>query len=100
MKEKQTIVVYGATVKALSTVLYSEGVMSNDRIAAFLNVAGNGELGLSAGSGKNSQTWANSLFQKRLCMIMRKDTWMLLLQDAGKISSLDAGLPRRMKKPC
>lgn len=42
--------VYGTTVKALSTVLYSEGVMSNDRIAAFLNAAGNGELGLSAGS--------------------------------------------------
>ena len=40
----------GTTVKALSTVLYSEGVMSNDRIAAFLNAAGNGELGLSAGS--------------------------------------------------
>lgn len=42
--------VYGTTVKALSTVLYSEGVMSNDRIAAFLNAAGNGELGLSVGS--------------------------------------------------
>lgn len=38
------------TVKALSVSLYSEGVMSNDRIAAFLNAAGDGELGLSEGS--------------------------------------------------
>ena len=48
--EYRSDVVYGTNVKALSTVLYSEGVMSNDRIAAFLNAAGNGELGLSAGS--------------------------------------------------
>ena len=43
-------VTYGANVKALAVSLYSEGVMSNDRIAAFLNAAGNGELGLSEGS--------------------------------------------------
>lgn len=43
-------VTYGENVKALSISLYSEGVMSNDRIAAFLNAAGNGELGLSEGS--------------------------------------------------
>lgn len=48
--EYRSDVVYGANVKALATVLYSEGVMSNDRIAAFLNAAGNDELGLSAGS--------------------------------------------------
>ena len=48
--EYRSDVVYGTNVKALSTVLYSEVVMSNDRIAAFLNAAGNGELGLSAGS--------------------------------------------------
>ncbi len=48
--EYRSDVVYGTNVKALSTVLYSEGVMSNDRIAAFLNAAENGELGLSAGS--------------------------------------------------
>ena len=48
--EYRSDVIYGTTVKALSTVLYSEGVMLNDRIAAFLNAAGNGELGLSAGS--------------------------------------------------
>ncbi len=40
--EYRSDVVYGTNVKALSTVLYSEGVMSNDRIAAFLNAAGNG----------------------------------------------------------
>lgn len=48
--EYRSDVVYEANVKALATVLYSEGVMSNDRIAAFLNAAGNDELGLSAGS--------------------------------------------------
>lgn len=41
---------YGANVKALAVALYSEGVMSNDRIAAFLNAAGGGELELSEGS--------------------------------------------------
>ena len=48
--EYRSDVIYGANVKSLATVLYSEGVMSNDRIAAFLNAAGNNELGLSAGS--------------------------------------------------
>lgn len=48
--EYRSDVTYGPNVKALSVALYSEGVMSNDRIAAFLNAAGNGELGLSAGS--------------------------------------------------
>lgn len=43
-------VTYGENVKALAVSLYSEGVMSNDRIASFLNTAGNGELGLSEGS--------------------------------------------------
>lgn len=43
-------VTYGENVKALAVSLYSEGVMSNDRIAAFLNAAGNRELGLSEGS--------------------------------------------------
>ena len=41
--------VCGANVKALATVLYSGGAMSDDRIADFLNAAGNDELGLSAG---------------------------------------------------
>ncbi len=49
-EEYRSDVTYGANVKALAVSLYSEGVMSNDRIAAFLNAAGNDELGLSAGS--------------------------------------------------
>lgn len=48
--EYRSDVIYGADVKALAVSLYSEGVMSNDRIASFLNGAGNGELGLSEGS--------------------------------------------------
>lgn len=43
-------VTYGENVKALAVSLYSEGVMSNDRIASFLNSAGGGELCLSEGS--------------------------------------------------
>lgn len=35
--EYRTDVTYGSNVKALAVSLYSEGVMSNDRIAAFLN---------------------------------------------------------------
>lgn len=49
-KEYRSDVTYGPNVKALVVSLYSEGVMSHDRIAAFLNAAGDGELGLSAGS--------------------------------------------------
>ena len=48
--EYRSDVTYGANVKALAISLYSEGVMSNDRIAAFLNAAGNGELELSEGT--------------------------------------------------
>ena len=43
-------VVYGPGVKAMAVALYSEGVMANDRIAAFLNAAGGNVLGLSEGS--------------------------------------------------
>ena len=43
-------VTYGDTVKALAVHLYGSGVMSNDRIAAFLNEAGGVDLGLSEGS--------------------------------------------------
>lgn len=49
-EEYRSDVTYGTNVKALAVSLYSEGVMSNDRIASFLNAAGNGELGLSEGS--------------------------------------------------
>jgi len=48
--EYHSDVTYGANVKALVVALYSEGVMSNDRISAFLNAASNDELGLSDGS--------------------------------------------------
>lgn len=48
--EYRSDVTYGANVKALAAALYGEGVMSNDRIAAFLNAASSGELGLSEGS--------------------------------------------------
>lgn len=43
-------VTYGENVKALAVSLYSEGVMANDRIAAFLNAAGEDVLELSEGS--------------------------------------------------
>lgn len=43
-------VTYGENVKALATVLYGEGVMANDRIAAFLNSASGDVLELSEGS--------------------------------------------------
>lgn len=48
--EYRSDVTYGPNIKALAVGLYSEGVMSNDRIAAFLNAAGNGQMGLSDGS--------------------------------------------------
>lgn len=48
-EEYRSDVIYGANVEAVVSVLYSEGVMSNDRIVAFLNAAGSDELGLSAG---------------------------------------------------
>ena len=43
-------VTYGENVKALAVTLYGEGVMSNDRIAAFLNSASGDVLELSEGS--------------------------------------------------
>lgn len=48
--EYRSDVIYGSDVKALDVSLYSEGVMSNERIAAFLNAASGDQLGLSAGS--------------------------------------------------
>ena len=43
-------VTYGENVKALAAALYGEGVMANDRIAAFLNSASGDVLELSEGS--------------------------------------------------
>lgn len=73
--EYRSDVTYGANVKALAVALYSEGVMSNDRIAAFLNAAGGGELELSEGSiygfckrfAQASQTDIQRLENKLLC---------------------------------
>lgn len=48
--EYRSNVTYGPNVKALAVDLYSEGAMSNDRIAAFLNAASNGQMNLSDGS--------------------------------------------------
>lgn len=48
--EYRSDVTYGPDVRALAVSLYSEGGMSNDRIAAFLNAASGEELGLSEGS--------------------------------------------------
>lgn len=48
--EYQSDVTYGENVKALAVSLYSEGVMANDRIAAFLNAVSGDALTLSNGS--------------------------------------------------
>ena len=46
-------VTYGDTVKSLVTHLYGCGVMSNDRIASFINEASGGDFALSEGSVYN-----------------------------------------------
>ena len=43
-------VVYGENVRSLAVALHSEGVMSNDRIAAFMNAANGGGLGCLKGA--------------------------------------------------
>ena len=48
--EYRSDVAYGPAVKAMAASLYSEGVMSNDRIAAFLNAVSDDEMTLSEGS--------------------------------------------------
>lgn len=48
--EYRSDVTYGENVKALAVSLYSEGVMANDRIAAFLNAASGDVIELSEGS--------------------------------------------------
>ena len=48
--EYRSDVTYGSELKSLIVALYSEGVMSNDRIAAFLNAASKEELSVSAGT--------------------------------------------------
>lgn len=62
-------------MKALSVALYSEGVMSNDRIAAFLNAAGNEELALSDGSIYHfCKVFPKK--RRRASRIRRKNCWL------------------------
>lgn len=49
-EEYRSSVTYGPCVKSLAVMLYSEGVMANNRIADFLNAAAGNDLGLSDGS--------------------------------------------------
>ena len=49
-EEYHSDVTYGAGIRAAAVALYSEGVMSNSRIAGFLNGITDGESGLSEGS--------------------------------------------------
>lgn len=49
-QEYRSDVTYGAGIKAMAVDLYSEGVMSNERIGIFLNTISENVLSLSAGS--------------------------------------------------
>lgn len=49
-QEYRSDVVYGPVVKALAVELYSEGVVSNDRICGFINAVSGKSLALSEGS--------------------------------------------------
>jgi len=48
-KEYNSEVIYGNTIKALSVLLYSEGVVANDRIAEIINAISNNTLNISSG---------------------------------------------------
>lgn len=50
LEEYRSTVTYGPNIRAVAVDLYSEGVMSNDRIAEFINAVGGGVLHLSEGS--------------------------------------------------
>lgn len=69
-KGYQSDVTYAPNIKALAVALYSEGVMSNDRIAAFLNAAGDGGPGFRrevfmvfAGSLQGGRRQASSIWR-------------------------------------
>lgn len=49
-KEYRMTVTYGEVIKAMAIQLYSEGVVSNERIQAFINAIGNDALNVSSGS--------------------------------------------------
>lgn len=53
-KEYRTTATYGDTIKAMIVHLYSEGVVSNDRICEFVNAMGNGVIELAAGTVYNT----------------------------------------------
>lgn len=72
--EYRNDVTYGENVKALAVSLYSEGVMANDRIAAFLNAASGDILALSNGSiygfcKKLSKNAAESIQNLENCLL-------------------------------
>lgn len=48
--EYRADVSYGSTIKAVAAFLYSEGVVANDRICAFINSLSGDTLGISTGS--------------------------------------------------
>lgn len=52
-EEYRSSVTYGPNIRAIAVDLYSEGVMSNDRTAEFINALGGGWLRLSEGSVYN-----------------------------------------------
>lgn len=52
-EEYRSSVIYGPNIRAIAVDLYSEGVISNDRIAEFINALGEGWLRLSEGSVYN-----------------------------------------------
>ena len=49
-EELRSDVIYGPTMKSLSVLLYSEGIMSNDRICSVLNFLSGGNICVSEGS--------------------------------------------------
>lgn len=53
-KEYRTTVTYGDTIKAMIVQLYSEGVVSNDRICEFVNALGGNAIELAAGTVYNT----------------------------------------------
>lgn len=52
-KEYNSEVTYGETIKALTVLLYSEGVVSNDRIAEVINAISNNTLKIASGTVYN-----------------------------------------------
>lgn len=49
-KEYRSVVIYGDTIKAMIVHLYSEGVVSNERICEFVNALGNNAIEIASGT--------------------------------------------------